>query len=115
MNLEYRKKLRAIYKHFGEKAQREKLEEEKGELKSAFKMMIQQDEVLYYRDQDHFLQEVADCIVVSLQLKEVKELRKFLKENIPYIFEYDDKIYILGVMLYKINRTLSRYKIEWRG
>ena len=90
-------------------------QEEKEELKSAFKMMIQQDEVLYYKDQDHFLQEVADCIVVSLQLKEVKELRKFLKENIPYIFEYDDKIYILGVMLYKINRTLSRYKIEWRG
>ena len=112
MNLEYRRKLRAIYKHFGREAQLEKLEEEKEELKSAFKMMVKQDEVLYYKDQDHFLQEVADCIVVSLQLKKVKELREFLKENIPYIFEFDDKIYILGVM---INRTLSRYKIEWRG
>lgn len=115
ISLNYRKKLRAIKKHFGDAAQFKKYLEEQNEVLSAFRMYKQTDEETYIKDYDHFLEETADCLVVALQLNIIPELKEFFRQAINFEFWEVDKDFILATMVYKIDRTIQKYKIEWRG
>lgn len=115
MNQEYRKKLRAIKKHFGETLQFKKYLEEQNEVLKAFKMYKQTDEETFFKDYDNLLEETADCIVVALQLLIIPELKEFFRQAINFEYREEEKDFILAIMLYKIDRTIMRFKIDWEG
>ena len=122
----YQDKLKAIYNHFGEDAQRskllEELEEAEHEISEFAAKYLYPVNITYPNiNRDKLIEEITDCYVVAAQVDKVKFIESLLEcicegrmedgyKIINYIKGWKEKE-VLKVAKEKIDRTIKRYSI----
>ena len=107
LDSEYRAKLRYIKIFFGNKAQEGKLLEELQELQEAVQGYKKS---FYTKNEENILEEIADCLVVGIQLKKTKLVLNMIKGIIekPSLINTTAIEKIIEIVKAKINRTVVR-------
>ena len=121
LNQENREKLVKIKRFFGTEPQLLKLYEEIEELQTAYRNYRK----TFYKDEQNLIEEIADCLVVALQINKVKMVKNVIKGLIDNtkIFKTEMIEKIIRMVKFKINRTVERiekgqygtYKIEYKA
>lgn len=105
-NSEDREKLLMIKRFFGTEKQLMKLYEETSELQEAYRKYRK----TFYKDPANVIEEIADCIVVALQVNKTKLVKSFVKGLIDNssVLKTETVEKIIKTVKFKINRTVER-------